>query len=94
MSVANVFMLQGIQEWGQTDEARIKAVQDLLDASGFDAIATCSPVFGGIWPKPCIGSDGVAASEWLRLLTKNLKRGEYNSEVRQIEEAIAARKAA
>lgn len=87
-------MLQAIQEWGQSEEERIKAVQDFIDEAGFDAKAQGWPVFGGIWSKPCIGKDGEAATEWLKSVTDNLKRGEYNSEVRQLEEAIATRKQA
>jgi hypothetical protein len=66
-------------------------VQDLLDAAGFEATAICWPIFGGIWKTPCEGKDGKATTEWLGLLTSNLKRGEFRSEVRQIKEALDAR---
>lgn len=89
--VANNFMLDAIQEWGQPEEKRIAAVQAVVDAAGFNARATCFPVFGGIWPRGCEGPDGEAATQWLKNLTTKLKRGEYNSEVRQIVEAIDAR---
>ena len=53
--IATRFMLEAIQDWGQTEEERRQAVQNLLDAAGFDAKAIKGPVFGGIWPKPCTG---------------------------------------
>jgi alpha-N-acetylglucosamine transferase len=34
------------------------------------------------------------ANEWLAAVLKNLRRGEFNSEVRQLQEAIYARRAA
>lgn len=89
---ANIFMLQAIQEWGQSESERLSAVQGLLNAVGFDAVATCWPVFGGIWQKPCTGKDGEEATAWLKALTDNLKRGAYNSEVSQINEAVAQRR--
>lgn len=89
---ANIFMLQAIQEWGQSESERLSAVQELLNAAGFDAVATCWPVFGGIWQKTCTGKDGEEATTWLQALTDNLKRGEYNSEVDQIEQAVKKRR--
>jgi hypothetical protein len=88
------FVLRAIQEWGQADEERIKAVQGVLDAAGFDAKATCWPVFGGIWPKPAEGPQGEAASAWLRELTDTMERGHYEDEVEHVERAIQARRAA
>ena len=88
---ATKFMLRAIQEWGQPESERIAAVQDLLREARFDATSTCFPVFGGIWKSACAGPDGEAATVWLQNLTDNLRRGEFNSEVRQIELAIADR---
>jgi hypothetical protein len=94
MSEAARFVLRAIQEWGQADEERIKAVQGVLDAAGFDAKATCWPVFGGIWPKVAEGPEGEAASAWLRELTESMPRGKYEWEVEHVEKAIKARRSA
>lgn len=87
-NAARTSMMKAICEWGQPEAERVAAVQGALDAAGFNAKATCWPIFGGIWKSPCEGPDGEAATTWLRELTDNLKRGEYNSEVRQVREAI------
>lgn len=92
LDVAEDFLLHAIAEWEQPEEQRIKAVQSLLDAAGFDAQATCWPVFGGIWKTPCTGKDGKEATAWLQSLTDHLERGEYWSEVRQIRQALDARR--
>lgn len=92
--VANRFMLQAVQEWGQSEAERIKAVQDLIDAAGFKATATCGPVFGAIWPAPCTGDDGHEASDWLHNLTKAMPRGKYEREIDYINDALNARMAA
>lgn len=92
--IAVKFMLQAVQDWGQGEGDRIAATQALLDAAGFDAKASCGPVFGAIWPKPCSGRDGEAATAWLKQLTETMERGEFNSECAQIDAAIAARKEA
>lgn len=91
--VANRFMMKAVQEWGDPEAERIKAVQDLLDAAGFKATATCWPVFGGIWPKKCEGDDGYEATEWLQNLTKTMPRGKYEREIEHIKDALAARRA-
>ncbi len=88
MTAASNFMLMAIQEWGQSDGKRIAAVQRILNAAGFDAVATCGPVFGGIWPTSCSGLEAAQASEWLNELTDSLRRGEFDDEVRQVEAAI------
>lgn len=90
-NAANLFMMKAVCEFGDPDKDKIEAVQAVLDAAGFDARATCWPVFGGIWPKPCEGPEGAEATAWLQALTDGLQRGEYNSEVRQVEAAIASR---
>ena len=74
-------MLDAIQEWGDPPEVRIKAVQDVLDAAGFSATATCWPVFGGIWPKPCVGLEGAEASTWLQKLTAPMQRGKFEEAI-------------
>ncbi len=89
MTVADTFLFHAIQEWGQPIEARIAAVQNLLNEAGFDATATCPPVFGGIWPKPCEGDDAETASAWLKNLTETMVRGRYQDEVAHIESELA-----
>ena len=90
--VAARFMLRAIQEWGQSEEDRVAAVQALLDAADFKATATGWPIFGGIWKSACTGPDGDAATAWLKLVTDTMKRGEFNSEVRHIEACLRGRK--
>lgn len=91
--VAALFMLHAIQEWGQSETERIQAVQAALDAAGFDARATCGPVFGRIWPKGCEGKDAELATLWLLALTDTMQRGEFNAEKRHVLNAIKARRA-
>lgn len=91
--IATRFILHGIQEWGQSEADRVRATQALVDAAGFKATATCGPVFGGIWPKPCEGPEGHAASLWLLDLTKTMPRGKFEDEQKHVEEAIKARAA-
>ncbi len=91
MTVADKFLLMGIQEWGQSDEKRVQAVQDLLDAANFNARATCWPVFGAIWPKPCEGPDAEAATVWLKTLTRTMERGRFEDEVAHVERALVER---
>lgn len=88
---ASKFMLRAVLEWGQPEEERIAAVQQLLDIAGFDAKATTWPVFGGIWSKPCEGPDGRAADEWLKRLTSTMKRGKYEVEEAHVEKFINER---
>lgn len=85
---AAAFMLHAVQDWNDPKEKRVAAVQKVLDLAQFNAVATCYPVFGGIWKEPCKGPDGDLATDWLKKLTENLERGEYHSEVKQIEKAI------
>lgn len=92
---ASTFISMGIQEWGQPEAVRIAAVQDVLDAAGFKATATCSPVFGGIWKSPCTGPDADAATAWLSNLTKTMPRGKFEREAEHVERMIGEhRKAA
>lgn len=81
-------MYFAIQDHGHPDEDRVKAVQAVLFAAGFEAEATCWPVFGGIWPKPCTGRDGPRASSWLQKLTDTMKRGKYEAEVAHVNRMI------
>ena len=90
---AENFVLTAIQEWGDPDEKRVAAVQAVLDAAGFDATATCWPVFGGIWPKPCAGNDGEAATAWLKELTDTMPRGRVQDEIAHVDSTIHARAA-
>lgn len=91
---ANRFILSAIQEWGQPENQRVDAVQAVLNAAGLNAVATCSPVFGGIWPKPCTGPDGERATAWLQNLTDTMKRGKYEREVEHVQNCIEAAVAA
>ena len=91
--IAERFVLQAIQEWGQSKAERIAAVQAVLDAAGFKADAQGWPVFGGIWNKPCTGPDGEAASAWLKNLTDTMQRGDFNDEVRHVAALIEVRRA-
>lgn len=88
--VAEKFMLDAIQEWGQPERTRVAAVQTLLDAVGFKATATCWPIFGGIWPRPCEGEQADAATAWLKDLTSHLPRGKFETEVAYLRAEIAA----
>ncbi len=90
-SVANRFILRAVQDWGQPETERIAAVQAVLTAAGFAATATCSPVFGAIWPKLCDGPDGPAASAWLKNLCETMQRGKFEREVEHVEAAIRER---
>jgi hypothetical protein len=88
--IATRFILHAVQEWGQSEDDRMVATQAVIDAAGFDAKATCSPVFGAIWPKPCEGPDSEAASAWLTALTKAMPRGKFEREVKHVEMAMRA----
>ncbi len=94
MTPGQTFVLQGIQEWGQSEANRIAAVQGVLDAAGFDAKAICWPVFGGIWGKQCEGPDGEAATRWLQNLTDTMQRGEFNEEAAHVDRLIGRRQKA
>ncbi len=73
------------------EHVKVAAVQRLLDTAGFDARATCWPVFGGIWPQACTGPEGDEATAWLQELTNNLQRGDSNDEEKQIIAAVKER---
>ena len=90
---AHEFISWAIQEWEQPDEQRIAAVQATLNVAGFNARATCWPVFRGIWPKPCEGLDAEEASKWLRELTDTLTlvSGHVEDEIDHVQAAIEKR---
>lgn len=88
--MAEKFVLLAVQEWGQSRDDRLKAVQQLLEAAGFAAEATCWPIFGEIWPRPCKGSDGEAATAWLHQVTDTMERGKFEIEVEHVANCIAA----
>lgn len=90
--IAAQFILLAVQDWGHPESKGIAATQAVLDAAGFIATATCRPVFGAIWPKPCVGPGAAAATEWLKSLTETMPRGKFETEVAHVEAAIAARK--
>ncbi len=89
--IATKFLMMAIQEWGQSDSERVTAVQDLLNAAKFDAVATCAPVFGGIWPTLCTGPDADTATVWLKEMTNTMPRGKFEREVEHIERFIEQR---
>lgn len=88
--VAKRFVLRAIQEWEQSESEGISAVQDVLNAAGFNAVATCRPVFGSRWPKECLGADAKKASIWLRDLTDTMRRGNFETEAEHVDKCIAA----
>jgi hypothetical protein len=92
-TAASRFLSVAICEFFDPDEVKIAAVQSYLDAAGFDARATCWPVFGGIWMKPCEGPEGEAATAWLKSVTDSLRRGDANDELRQLVAQLEAREA-
>ena len=87
--IAVRFIINAVQDWGQPESERISAVQDVLNAAGFKATASCSPVFGGIWPLPCTGPEGEPATAWLKSITKTMKRGKFEDELAHVEKFIA-----
>lgn len=82
---ATLFMLHAVQSWGQSEEQIVAAVQGVLDAAHFDAVAT------GNWYQPCTGTDADTASKWLVHAVETMPRGEMNAEIQYIKDAIAAR---
>lgn len=86
--IATGFVLWAIQEWGQSEAERIGSVQAALDAAHIQATATCWPVFGGIWPKPCAGPDADRAAAWLQEITDTMRRGHFEDEVAHVEAFI------
>ena len=91
-TLANRFVLHAIQDWGDAPAARIQAVQDVLDAAGLKTTATCWPVFGGIWPKPCDGPDGAVATAWRQTRMDPKPRGHFQEESAHVVQMIKARK--
>lgn len=92
--MANLFIMRVVQDWPHISEKQaIDAVQTVLDAAGFVANATCKPVFGGIWPKPCTGPDGAEATVWLQELTDGLtrNRGDVNREIEYVKQVLDER---
>lgn len=89
--VAEGFVMRAVQDWGQSVEQRVAAVQSVLDAAGFDAKATCVPVFGALWPQPCDGREAAEATAWLNTLTETMPRGRFESEAAHVAAAIEAR---
>lgn len=92
--IAEWFVLQAIQEWGQPEAERVKAVQRVLDAAGIDAQATCWPVFGGIWPGPCTGHEAERATQFLSALTKTMQRGKFEREAAHVVSCIVTERPA
>lgn len=91
---ASTFVVTAICDFGDTDEKKIAAVQAVLDAAGFDARATCWPVFGGIWRAPCTGPDSADATRWLAHLTDTMVRGKAEIEIKHVRDAIEERQTA
>lgn len=91
-SPGSTFVSRAVCEFFDPDEVKIAAVQEVLDAAGFEATATCWPVFGGIWTEPCTGKDGEEATAWLQELTDTMVRGDANEEIAHVDRMIEARK--
>ena len=89
-SVATAFVLHALRESGQTDAERLHAVQSLVNAAGFDAVAGCWPTPDGAWPEPCRGLDGPAATLWLLRLTDGMPR-RFGDQRQFVAEAVARR---
>lgn len=90
-AVARHFLMTAVQEWGDADKAKVAAVQEVLDVAGFKAAATCFPVFGAIWPKPCEGTEAAEATAWLKELVDTMRRGNAHDEIAHIEAKIRER---
>ncbi len=88
--IATKFMLQGICEFGQTEEERANATANFLKEKGFDVEPSGFPVFGGMFPQQKIlGKDGDEAYEWLKGILGSLQRGKFEHEVKQLTEALS-----
>lgn len=90
--IATAFVITAICDFGDPVEKKIATVQAVLDAAGFKAEATCWPVFGGIWPKPCEGKDGNVATVWLKDLTDTMVRGKVEREIEHVDVKIRERR--
>ena len=89
-TIARKFVSEAVICYG-SEAAQVQAVQGVLDAAGFDATATCAPVFGAIWPRPCDGPEADAASSWLDWLTSTMDRGDFHDEVTHVVDCISRR---
>ena len=58
-----------------TDAERLCAVQELLNAARFDAVAACWPDTDGGWSENCRGRDGPDATVWLVMLLDEMPHG-------------------
>ena len=88
--IARKFVSEAVIGYG-SEAAQVQAVQAVLDAAGFDATATCAPVFGAIWPRPCAGTEADAASAWLDQITSTMDRGDFHNEVIHVADCISHR---
>jgi len=91
-AIAKRFVLMAIQDWGQREEDGIAAVLLVLRAAGFQAVPTCRPVFGNVWPKPFEGLDAEEAMVFMKHLTATMPRGKFETECAHVDSMIAARK--
>jgi hypothetical protein len=71
-----------------TDAERLFAVQELLKAAGFNAVAACWPTLDGAWPEACRGPHGAAATLWLLKLTDTMPR-RFGDQRQFVAEAVA-----
>lgn len=89
---AENFLLQGIQDWGQSDAKRAKVTAEYLKAAGFNVEPSGFPVFGRMFPHLQIkGEHGASAQAWLTYVLENLPRGRFQNELRFLSDCIKGR---
>jgi len=73
--IAQLYLQRIILTPGQySGKVRVDTVQTMLDAAGFDAVATCAPeIATNTWPSPCAGPDGDQATYWLVEITEGAR---------------------
>lgn len=88
--IAEAFLQDVVQEWGQTEDKRLTTAQAVLDLLGLRAKVTrLKATFGRLWSIDVEGNDAVEARALLHSITVDLHRGEYWNEVDQIRRALA-----
>jgi hypothetical protein len=88
--VAKLFMLQGVQDWGQPRSERERAVADYVRAAGFDVEPSAVVVFGGV-VTDFKGPDAEPAKEWLLNTLTAMPRGKFENEIEHLVSALNAR---
>lgn len=94
--LADAFITDAVQAWGQTPEARIAAVQAIVTEARWNA-----QIVGGGPSGPILcalplrldatGPDAVAVTGWLGDLMLSMPWGRYQDEARHVAAAIEAR---